>query len=420
MKRNALLKRALIGLLVVMMVPFGALSQETGTSAKTYSDAELDQMLAPIALYPDSLLAQVLIAATYPSDVMEADRWVKTNASLKGDALNTALEQVKWDESVKALAAFPQVLAMMTEETAWTQRLGEAFMTQQADVTASIQRLRAKAREAGNLVTSAEQKVVVKGEDIEIQPADPEVVYVPRYNPVAVYGPWWWPAYPPYAYYPVWPGVGVDVGVFGFFPAIAIGPVWWGWGWGAWNWGGGGVVVNVGFNSHGGHGYAGGRGGGYHAGGGRGGAGRGGAAAKGGAGRGGAAAKGGAGRGGAAAKGGAGRGAAAKGGAGKGAAAKGGAGKGSSARSAGSRSGGSRSSTRSAGSRSGGSRSSARSGGSRTGGSRSSARSGGSRTGGSRSSARSGGGARSSGGGRRTGGGGGGRRGGGGGGGRKR
>jgi len=388
MKRNALLKRALIGLIVVMMVPFGALSQETGTSAKTYSDAELDQMLAPIALYPDSLLAQVLIAATYPSDVMEADRWVKANTSLKGDALNKSLEQVKWDESVKALAAFPQVLAMMTEETAWTQRLGEAFMTQQADVTASIQRLRAKAREAGNLVTSAEQKVVVKGEDIEIQPADPEVVYVPRYNPVAVYGPWWWPAYPPYAYYPVWPGVGVDVGVFGFFPAIAIGPVWWGWGWGAWNWGGGGVVVNVGFNSHGGHGYSGGRGGGYHAGGGKGGRGGGtGNVGRGGAGRGGAGrGTGNVGRGGAA-KGGAGRGTGnvGRGGAGKGA------GKGSAARST-------------------GSRSSARSTGSRTGGSRSTARS---------STARSSS-ARSSGGARKTGGGGGGRRTGGGGGGRKK
>ncbi len=197
MKKKGFLKRALVGFLVVMMVPFGALSQETSTSGKTFSEAELDQMLAPIALYPDSLLAQVLIAATYPGDVTEADRWVKQNASLKGDALNNALEKVQWDESVKALAAFPQVLAMMAQEIGVDTKLGEAFMNQQADVTASIQRLRAKAHEAGNLETTAEQKVVVKGEAIEIEPANPEVVYVPHYDPVAVYGTWWWPAYPP-------------------------------------------------------------------------------------------------------------------------------------------------------------------------------------------------------------------------------
>ncbi|MGB7907261.1 MAG: DUF3300 domain-containing protein, partial [Syntrophobacteraceae bacterium] len=271
MKRNAFLKLALIGFLVVVMVPFGALSQQTSTSAKTYSDAELDQMLAPIALYPDTLLAQVLIAATYPADITAADQWVKANAGLTGDELNSALKQVQWDESVKALATFPQVLSMMTAEMAWTQKMGDAFMTQQPDVTASIQRLRAKARDAGNLVTTAEQKVVVKGEDIEIEPANPAVVYVPRYNPVVVYGSWGWPAFPPYAYYPVWPGVVADYGVFGFFPAIDIGPVWWGWGWGGWDWAGGGLFVNVGWGSHGGHGYHGGHGGGYHAGGGHGG-----------------------------------------------------------------------------------------------------------------------------------------------------
>ena len=328
MKRNVFLKRALIAALVVMMVPFGALSQQTATSGNTFSQAELDQMLAPIALYPDSLLAQVLIAATYPGDVTEADRWVKANASLKGDALNQALEQVQWDESVKALAPFPEVLDMLAKQSDWTARLGEAFMTQQADVTASIQRLRQKAYAAGNLQTNPQEKVVVQGENIEIEPANPQVVYVPSYDPTVIYGPWWWPAYPPFAYFPVWPGVAIaSFGLFGFWGGIGIGPAWWGWGWGAWNWGGGGVVVNVGFNSHGGHGYSGGRSGGYHAGGG-------------------------------------------KGSGSKSSAAKSGGSKSSAAKSGGSKSSASRSSARSAGSRTGGSRSAARSSGGarRTGG----------------------------------------------------
>src|SRR5208283_5031676 len=137
------------------------------------------------------------------------------------------------------------VLAMMAKESAWTQRLGEAFLAQQADVMDSIQRLRQKAHAAGKLVTTAEQKVVVKGETIEVEPANPEVVYVPRYDPAVVYGPWWWPAYPPYAYYPIWPGVAIGGFVgFGFFGAVAVGPIW-GWGWGSWGWGGHNVNINV-------------------------------------------------------------------------------------------------------------------------------------------------------------------------------
>src|SRR5271157_5532684 len=133
MKKNGFLKRALIGFIIVMMVPFGALSQETN-SGKTYPEAELDQMLAPVALYPDSLLAQVLIAATYPDQVMEANSWLKNNPELKGEALNSALDTMNWDLSVKALAPFPQVLAMMAQEPDWTQKLGEAFLGDQAAV----------------------------------------------------------------------------------------------------------------------------------------------------------------------------------------------------------------------------------------------------------------------------------------------
>jgi hypothetical protein len=119
--------------------------------AKESREAELDQMLAPIALYPDSLLAQVLIAATFPDQVVEADGWVKGNPDIKGDALNDALDRKEWDLSVKELARFPQVLDMMAKESAWTQRLGEAFLAQESDVLASIQRLRSKGQAAGSM-----------------------------------------------------------------------------------------------------------------------------------------------------------------------------------------------------------------------------------------------------------------------------
>jgi hypothetical protein len=244
MKISRFIRRSLVGLLVVMMVPFGAFSQETATSGKVFSEAELDQMLAPIALYPDSLLAQILVAAAFPDQIAEADHWLKANPDLKGDALNDALDKMNWDLSVKALAPFPQVLAMMVEQTAWTQQLNEAFTAQESVVIASVQKLRSKAYAAGNLKSSAEQQVVVKGDTYEIAPTNPEVVYVPRYDPAAVYGSWWWPAYPPFAYYPIWPGVAIGLGVFGFWGSIGVGPFW-GWGWGSWNWGGGRMNVNV-------------------------------------------------------------------------------------------------------------------------------------------------------------------------------
>ncbi len=252
MKIRRFLRRSLIGLVAVMMVPFGALSQETTSSAKTFTEAELDQMLAPIALYPDSLLAQILLAATFPDQVAEASAWLKANPDLKGDAFNDALDKMNWDLSVKALAPFPQVLAMMVEQAGWTQKLGEAFMAQESDVTASVQRLRSKAYAAGNLKSSAQQQVVVKGDTYEIAPTNPEVVYVPSYDPTVIYGSWGWPAYPPYAYFPVWPGVALATfGLFGFWGGIGVGPAW-GWGWGSWNWGGGygggGGYMNVNVN----------------------------------------------------------------------------------------------------------------------------------------------------------------------------
>ncbi len=245
MKISGFLRQSLIGLVVVLMVPFGAFSQEATISARAFTKAELDQMLAPIALYPDALIAQILVAATFPDQVAEADRWLEANPDLKGDAFNGALDKMNWDLSVKALAPFPQVLTMMVKHAAWTQKLGEAFVAQQSDVIASVQRLRSKAYAAGNLKTTTEQRVVVQGNTYEIEPTNPEVVYVPRYDPSVVYGSWWWPGHPPFAYYPVWPGVAVGIGgVVGFWGAVGVGPAW-GWGWGSWNWGGGYMNVNV-------------------------------------------------------------------------------------------------------------------------------------------------------------------------------
>ena len=172
---------------------------------------------------------------------------MKAHQGLGGEALNAELDRVAWDLSVKALAPFPQVLDMMAREPDWTQRLGEAFLAQQTLVMDSVQRLRKKAEAAGNLRTTSQMKVVQRADYVQIEPVNPELVYVPRYDPVVVYGSWWWPAYPPFAYYPVWPGPVVFApvfGVFGFWGGIAVGPAW-GWGWGHWGWGGHNVYINV-------------------------------------------------------------------------------------------------------------------------------------------------------------------------------
>lgn len=194
-----------------------------------FRQEELDQMLAPIALYPDALLSQVLMAATYPLEVVQAARWSRANPGLKGEQAVRAVEGRDWDPSVKSLVAFPQVLAMMDERLDWTERLGDAFLGQQADVMDSVQFLRDKAYAAGNLRSNERMRVTREDRTIVIEPPEPQVVYVPVYNPTVVYGGWWWPAYPPVywpapvVYYPrpayvsgfVW-GVGVSIGA-GFF-----------------------------------------------------------------------------------------------------------------------------------------------------------------------------------------------------------
>ena len=228
-------------LVMLMVSPTAVFSQDQGWSQK-FSHAELDQMLAPIALYPDSLLAQVLMAATYPLEVVLADRWVKAHPNLKGDQLNTEMDKQNWDPSVQALAPFPQVLTMMSEKLDWTEKLGDAFLDQQGEVMDSIQRLREKAEEAGNLKTTKEQQVIVRERIIVIAPANPEVVYVPVYNPTIVYGPWWYPDYPPYWYYP--PGYVVARVIFAFPFFCVVGPAW-PFAWGHWDWPHHRVYVNV-------------------------------------------------------------------------------------------------------------------------------------------------------------------------------
>jgi uncharacterized membrane protein YgcG len=200
----------------------------TGTEAaqpqeQALSQGELDALVAPIALYPDSLLAQVLMAATYPLEVVQADRFAKANSSLKGDKLDEALAKQDWDASVKSLVATPTVLDMMNKDLDWTQKLGDAVLAQQPDVMDAIQRLRAKAEANGKLATTKEQKVTVTKEAdnkevIVIEPTNPETVYVPYYEPEVVYGAWDYPDYPPYYFAPA-PGWVVG-------GAIATGIAW--------------------------------------------------------------------------------------------------------------------------------------------------------------------------------------------------
>ena len=223
-------------------LPASVPAQNATGGGPVFSQQELDQMLAPIALYPDSLLAQVLVAATYPLEVVQADRWVKQNKNLKGDQLNAALDKQNWDLSVKALVPFPQVLAMMSDKLDWTQKLGDAFLAQQANVMDTVQKLRNKARSQGSLASTSQQKVVVQDQVVVIEPANPQVVYVPYYDPAVVYGSWWYPAYPPFYYYP--PGAVVAAGAIGFAAGVAVASAW-NWGWGHWDWNHNNINCNV-------------------------------------------------------------------------------------------------------------------------------------------------------------------------------
>lgn len=217
------------------------------TQPAPFKPEELEQIVAPIALYPDTLLAQVFMASTYPLEIVQAARWSKAHPEVKGDAVAKEMEKQAWDASVKSLVAFPDVLKMMDEKIDWTQKLGDAFLAQQKDVMAAVQRLRVKAKDTGNLQSTKEQ--VVKTEPapqgapapqiIVIESSSPEVIYVPTYNPTVVYGAWPYPAYPPYYYYP--PGYAAGAAFFSFGVGVVVGGAIWG----NCNWGGGDVDIDI-------------------------------------------------------------------------------------------------------------------------------------------------------------------------------
>jgi hypothetical protein len=234
-------KQVLIVLLCCFLVQFTAQGESYGPSGQSSDQApappvqqspqELQQLVAPIALYPDALVAQILAASTYPTQIVEAERWMQSHSELKGDNLAKEVDKQDWDPSVKAMAQFPSVLENMDKNLSWTSSLGEAYATQPQDVTDAVQTMRQGASKAGHLDSNEQEKVTTQGNTIVIEPANPEVVYVPAYDPWLVYGA---PivAYP--GWYPVpgifWGGVGLSFGIgfgIGFFGGF-------GWGWGHW------------------------------------------------------------------------------------------------------------------------------------------------------------------------------------------
>jgi len=189
-----------ISRILALLAAFALAFAQGGAQAQpayAYSQQELDQMLAPIALYPDPLLSQILMAATYPMEVIEAARWAREHPDLSGDAAVRAAEAENWDPSVKSLLAFPQVLARMRENLQWTQSLGDAFLGQEPQLMDTVQTLRRRAQAAGKLRSDERVSVVQSGPHLLLQPFDSRLVYVPYYDPLVVYGSWWWPAAPP-------------------------------------------------------------------------------------------------------------------------------------------------------------------------------------------------------------------------------
>ena len=251
-KKQAIPSRLLAGLLVTALTfpAVAPISYAQGSSqqqASKQSQAQLEALVAPIALYPDPLVSQILMASTYPLEVSEANNWLRANSQLKGNALNTALQQQNWDPSVKSLVSFPPVLEMMGSQLSWTQNLGNAVLAQQSDTMNAIQTLRAKAKNSGALKSNTQQTVSTQGngssETIIIQPANPQVIYVPSYNPTVVYGPWPYPAYPPVAYYP--PGYVAGTALLSFGIGMAVGAALWG----GCHWGGSGNSLTINNNN---------------------------------------------------------------------------------------------------------------------------------------------------------------------------
>lgn len=223
-------------------IPMGsvALAQSPGQQGANLSMPQLQALVAPVALYPDSLLSQVLMASTYPLEVAEAANWLKSNPGLKGDALQEALKNQTWDNSVKSLVSFPDALNALGSKLDWAQRLGDAYLAQPKDLFQAVQNLRAKAKQAGNLNSGPQITVTqTPQQDIVIAPTNPQVVYVPTYNPQFVYGAWPYPAYPPApAYYS---GAAMaTVGLLSFGAGLAVGAALWS----TPHWGSGSITIN--------------------------------------------------------------------------------------------------------------------------------------------------------------------------------
>jgi hypothetical protein len=247
---------------LVLSLPHAAVAQAqtppaqpaSAPSQQLLTAAQVDALVAPIALYPDALLSEILMASTYPLEIVEADRWGVANKNLKGDALKAAVDQQSWDDSVKSLIATPDVLHMMSQRLSWTQQLGDAVLAQQPDVMDAIQRLRMKAQANNKLASNEQQAVSTQQQDgrqvIVIAPTQPNTIYVPYYDPAVVYGPWPYPASPPY----YWPAPGyIAAGViatglaFGAGYALGrwVGGGYWG---GGFNWGGNNININRNIN----------------------------------------------------------------------------------------------------------------------------------------------------------------------------
>jgi hypothetical protein len=256
LRRLALCAAPLMLMWGLAVTPARAQDATAGAPAQTQTPAEqqlpegqIEQLVAPIALYPDPLLTQVLMASTYPLEVVEAARWSHDNSMVNGQALADAMQAQPWDPSVKALTAVPQTLQMMSDKLNWTQQLGDAFLAQQQDVLAAVQKLRAEAQAAGNLQSTPQQVVTVAPAPVDvaasnvpppivIEPVNPDVYYVPVYDPAVAYGTWGYPDYPPFYWSP--PGF-VASNVVSFAAGVAVGSAIWG----GCDWWQHNVIINV-------------------------------------------------------------------------------------------------------------------------------------------------------------------------------
>jgi hypothetical protein len=231
---KSLQKMICLIILTAVLIPCVVSAQDNVQtySNQTFSREELAQMLAPIALYPDALLSQILMAAAYPFEVADARRWLTNNPYVTGDALDEALKVKDWDVSILALCHYPKILTMMSENLSWTARLGDAFANQEEDVLDAVQELRAGAYAAGNLATTKEQIVIAEDRIIRIEPSGADFIYVPAYDPYVTYGDWWYPMYPPLRIF--LPGLFIAGPGIIFSPRFSVG--FGVFGWSSFNW----------------------------------------------------------------------------------------------------------------------------------------------------------------------------------------